>query len=89
MTMLADLLASNLLLAQDEAAAFFGLAFMCCFMIFGLAIFGFWLWMLVDCCTKTFPGENDKIIWVLVIVLAGGIEALVYFFVGRSKGTKT
>lgn len=89
MFMLADLLSSNVLLAQDEGAALFGLAFMCCFSIFGLAIFAFWLWMLIDCCTKTFPGDSDKLIWVLVIVLAGGIGAAVYYFVGRPKGVKS
>lgn len=86
--MLTDLLAFNLLLAQDEGAAIVGLGFMCCFMVFGIALFGFWLWMLIDCCTKKFEGENEKLIWVLVIVLASWIGALVYFFVGRPKGKK-
>ncbi|MFK7788742.1 MAG: PLDc N-terminal domain-containing protein [Phycisphaeraceae bacterium] len=62
---------------------------MCCFGIFGLVFFVFWLWMLIDCCTKKFPQENDKIIWVLVIALVGPLGALVYFFVGRPKGVKT
>ena len=47
----------------------------------------FWIWMLVDCVRKEFPGENEKIVWVLIVVLAGPIGAIVYFFVGRPKGT--
>ena len=81
-----------LTLAQSEGdagAAIFGLGFMCCFMIFGLAAFGFWLWMLIDCCTRTFPGESDKIMWILIIALLGVIGAAVYYFVGRPKGTKS
>ena len=53
--------------------------------IFGILALAFWIWMIVDCATKTFP-NNDKIIWILVVVLAGWVGALIYFFVGRSKG---
>jgi len=70
-------------------AAAVGIGFMCCFGLFALVLFAFWLWMLIDCCTKTFPEENDKIMWVLIIVLVGPIGAAVYFFVGRPKGVKT
>lgn len=86
---------SFLTLAQsgdDAAAAGAGivmLLFTCCFAIFGLAILGFWIWMLIDCAQRDFPGPNDKLIWILVIVLAGGIGAIIYYFVGRSKGTKS
>lgn len=74
--------------AESAGAALFGLGFLCCFGLIGLLLFGFWLWMLIDCCVKTFPKENDKLIWILVIVLANWIGALVYFFVGRPKGVK-
>ena len=63
------------------------LGFMCCFGLFGFVALGFWIWMLVDCAGKKFQGDNEKLIWILVIVLAGGIGALVYYFVGRPKGT--
>lgn len=82
-------------LAQNsgEAAASAGagivvLLFSCCMMIFGLVLMGFWIWMLVDCAQRDFPGDNDKLIWILVIVLTGGIGALIYYFIGRPKGTK-
>lgn len=51
-----------------------------------LLVFGFWIWMLVDVLRKDFPGENEKVIWVLVVVLLSWIGALVYFFVGRKNG---
>ena len=54
-------------------------------MVFGLITMAFWIWMLVDC-LKHEPSEgNDKIIWVLVIVLANWIGALIYFFVRRPE----
>ena len=48
-------------------------------------ILGFWIWMLVDCVANEHPGKDDQLIWVLVIVLANWIGAVVYFFVGRKR----
>jgi hypothetical protein len=53
--------------------------------LIGLLLFAFWLWMLVDCIQRGPSGGNEKIIWVLVIVLLGPIGAAVYFLVQRSK----
>lgn len=59
----------------------------CCFFaVLGVGLFVFWIWMLIDCLTKEFPGENEKVIWVLVVILLNWVGALVYFFVGRPKG---
>jgi len=46
------------------------------------ALFGFWVWMLVDCATKE-DDQNQKIIWIIVIVLTGIIGALLYFFIRK------
>jgi hypothetical protein len=51
----------------------------------GLALF---IWALVDCIQRQFPGENDKLIWILIIVLIGWIGPIIYLIVGRKKGTK-
>jgi hypothetical protein len=54
--------------------------------IFVLLVLGgtvaFWIWMLVDCARRPFedPGGNLRLVWVLVIVLAGWIGALIYLF---------
>ena len=54
----------------------------CCL---ALVAFIFWIWMLIDC-IKNEPSEgNDKIIWVLVIVLTGWIGALIYLLARRPK----
>lgn len=52
-----------------------------------LASFILWIVALIDCAKREFPGESEKLIWILVIVLAHGVGALVYWFVGRPKGT--
>ncbi|HJN16508.1 MAG TPA: PLD nuclease N-terminal domain-containing protein [Armatimonadota bacterium] len=60
--------------------------------LFGcVGIIGFFIWIgaLIDCVKREFDGENEKLIWVLIIVLAGWIGALVYLFIGKEKGRLT
>ena len=61
------------------------------------AIFGFfglvlgiggtilWIWMIVDCATKEPSEGNDKLVWILIIVLTHWIGALIYLLVRRPK----
>ena len=48
----------------------------------------FWIWMLVDCATKEPSAGNDKLIWILIIVFAHWIGALIYYFVRRPERKK-
>ena len=55
---------------------------------FALAIGGLALmiWMLIDAIQvpdDRFYRTGTKVVWILVIVLAGGIGAAIYYFVGR------
>jgi hypothetical protein len=45
----------------------------------------FWIWMIVDCVTKEPTEGNNKLIWILVIVLVGWIGALIYYFARRPQ----
>jgi len=60
-----------------------------CFVLFILLFvalgFAFWIWMLVDCATKEPSEGNDKLIWVLIVVLGHFIGALIYYFVRRPQ----
>ena len=51
----------------------------------GINIVGFilWIWMIIDCALNEPSEGNDKIIWILVIVLTNWIGALIYFLVRR------
>ena len=53
--------------------------------ILGFVIFAFWIWMLIDCISNEPSPGNDKIIWVLVILLLHGIGAMIYYFVRRPQ----
>ena len=43
----------------------------------------FWVWMLVEAITKEKPESQDRLIWVLVVVLGGPLGAAIYFFARR------
>ena len=44
-----------------------------------------WIWMLIECATKESSEGNDKIVWIIVIVLAGSLGALIYLLVRRPR----
>lgn len=52
--------------------------------VLGLAVFAFWLWMLIDVLTSSKP-SGEKILWALVIFFLPLIGSLIYFFVGRGS----
>jgi len=52
---------------------------------FVFALFGFWIWMIIDCATQeTFEG-NDKVVWMLIVIFLNWLGALIYYFVRRRK----
>ena len=73
---------------MDQSLPFIPLLFILMAAGVGLLTFGFWVWALVDCLTKEPAKGNDKIIWILVIVLLGGLGAIIYFFVRRPQRIK-
>ena len=61
------------------------------FAVIGLVGLGgtiLWIWMIVDCATKEPSEGNDKIIWILIIVLTHWIGALIYLLVRRPQRIK-
>jgi hypothetical protein len=49
------------------------------------ALFAFWVWMLIDALRNKALTDNEKLVWVLVIVFLHFLGALIYFFVARSR----
>lgn len=63
----------------------FFLLFAC---IIGLvALFGtiFWIWMIVDCAMNEPSEGNDKVMWLVIIVLLHLIGAAMYYFARRPE----
>jgi prolipoprotein diacylglyceryltransferase len=48
----------------------------------------FWILMLVDCIKRKFKKNDDKILWVIVIVFTQVIGALIYYFVVKRKAKR-
>ncbi|MBU2640174.1 MAG: PLD nuclease N-terminal domain-containing protein [Nanoarchaeota archaeon] len=45
----------------------------------------FWLWMLVDCLKRNFKKDNEKLVWVIVLLFAHLIGAFLYYFIVKAK----
>jgi len=52
-----------------------------------LAMLAFWIWMLVHAIQNKGLTDGEKIGWVLAIALLHFLGALLYFFIGKPKGT--
>lgn len=44
--------------------------------------------MLIDVIRRDFPNPNDKVLWLIVVILGGIIDAIVYYFVIKRKANK-
>jgi len=51
-------------------------------LIIALAIagFAFWIWMIIDCAKRDFKQDNEKVVWIIVVVILGAIGAAIYYF---------
>lgn len=56
-----------------------------CVLPFILAAFAFWIWMLIHAIQNKGLTDNERIVWIIVIVFLHFLGALIYFFVGKPK----
>ena len=64
-----------------------GLMFIVFLWVLGALAFVFWIWMLIHAITNKGLSNTERIIWVLVVLFLHFLGALIYFFVGRPRGT--
>jgi len=64
-----------------------GLLFFLITGLLGLAYVAFWLWMLIHAITNKGLADGERVAWVIVMVFLHLIGPLLYFFIGRPKGT--
>jgi hypothetical protein len=55
--------------------------------IIGLLATIFWIWMLIHALTNKGIGGGEKVAWVLVIIFVPFLGSIIYFFLGKPKGT--
>lgn len=44
----------------------------------GLTIF--WIIMLIDAIRRDFKNDNEKLVWIILLVVIGQIAAIIYYF---------
>ncbi len=73
---------------SQVAAGMFGVFFLfwLAAIVIGLALTIFWVLELIDVCRREFRDSNTKLLWILVVVLAHGLGALIYYFAGKPQG---
>jgi len=59
--------------------------------LFGIVVLGilptiFWIAEIVDVLRREFYEPNNKVAWVLVVILLHFVGAAIYYFVGKSQG---
>mgnify|MGYP001571434010 CR=1 FL=1 len=55
------------------------------FLILGVALVFFWLWMFVDCLSRNFKKEMDKLVWIIVLLYLNILGAFLYYFLVKAK----
>ncbi|MBT3378207.1 MAG: PLDc_N domain-containing protein [Lentisphaerae bacterium] len=73
---------------MDNSGALVALIPILFFLFCGVLAIGamiLWVWMLVDCATKEPDEGNNKLVWILIIVLTHWIGALIYLLVRRPQ----
>ncbi len=53
-----------------------------------IACFAFWIWMLIDCANNE-TDTGNKIAWILIILFASLIGAVLYFFIRKAPRNRT
>jgi len=66
-------------------AALLGLLMALVFLAIAVGGMILWVWAIVDCATKEPSEGNDKIIWILVIVFAHLLGAILYVSIRRPE----
>lgn len=56
-------------------------------LIFGLGGTILFIVALIDVIRRDFPNQNDKILWIVLILLLAWLGPILYFLVGKKKGT--
>jgi phosphotransferase system glucose/maltose/N-acetylglucosamine-specific IIC component len=53
--------------------------------VLGIAILAFWVWALIDAIKNPRLTDNERLIWIIVILLTNWLGAVIYLIVGRKK----
>ena len=52
---------------------------------FAIFLIVFWILMLVDCIQRDFKKDEEKIIWILILILTHILGAVIYYFMVKRE----
>ena len=70
---------------NGAGALFAGGGMLIVFLLLSLVPLAIWIWALVDAIKNPQLSDNERLIWVIVILLTQCLGALIYLIVGRKK----
>jgi hypothetical protein len=70
-----------------SGAAAIGIGLIIFWVIFGGIGFILWLWALIDVIRRQFKNQNDKILWLVLVLVIPWIGSIAYLIAGRKSGT--
>ena len=53
--------------------------------VLGIAIFGSWLYAIIEIITNEYKNDTDKLLWFLLVFFFPFVGTFVYFSIGRKK----
>ena len=59
--------------------------FSLCGMLFGMALFAFWVICILDIVKGEFRNSNDKLVWLLLVILVPALGTILYLLIGRKQ----
>jgi len=55
---------------------------------FAIFMFVFWILMIIDCTKRKFKSDNEKVIWILLLVFLSWLGALIYYFAVKAPNKR-
>ena len=55
------------------------------FILFGFFLFAIWVWTIIDIIKSEFKDNNEKILWVVLVILLPFIGTTLYFAIGSKN----
>jgi len=52
-----------------------------------MAMVGLWIFAIIDVVRSEFKGENDRLIWLLLVILLPFLGTILYFTIGKDQKT--
>ena len=51
-------------------------------------LFVFWILMIVDCATRKFKNDIEKVVWILILIFVHILGAIIYYFVVKRQNKR-